>query len=181
MLRVEGRNAHQPMNSLFGFQIAKGVVARHCHGYRSDAGIVRGLEVEDFRLVATPFRPTQVHAQQHVRPVRSVRPAGAGVDGEDCIARIVLSSEQSLELGIRQGLVRLGKLAKDLLSGLVVLGFLSQLEEHLRVLYPLSQLLDQGELSLHGSFFPQELLRPFAVFPQVGSSRRLVQGFLALR
>ena len=50
---------------------------------------------------AAALGPAQVHAQQHLGPVLRVGAAGAGADGDDGVAGVVLAAEQPrlLELG----------------------------------------------------------------------------------
>ena len=43
-------------------------------------------------------RPAQVHAQQHVRPVLRIRPAGSSVDLENGVAGVVLAVEERVLL-----------------------------------------------------------------------------------
>src|SRR5437588_11674541 len=49
-------------------------------------------------MAAAIFGSAQVHAQQHLRPVLRVRTAGARVDREHGVARVVLAREERVLL-----------------------------------------------------------------------------------
>ena len=61
-------------------------------------------------LKSLRFRPAQIHAQQHLRPILGFGAAGAGVDAEDGGAAIMRTAEGQLQtrrLAIRASSVRL--------------------------------------------------------------------------
>ena len=62
-------------------------------------GLVAGLIVEHLAAEAAPFRPLEVHAQQHLGPVLRLDAAGARVDGDDGVGAVVLAAEHLLDLG----------------------------------------------------------------------------------
>ena len=87
-----------------------------------DAGLLARLPVQDLRLEPVALAPAQVHALQHLRPVRGLGTAGARADRDDGVLGVVLAAEEeegplALELGA-QGI----GLAGDLGRGLLVWG-----------------------------------------------------------
>ena len=79
-----------------------------------------GLQVDDLPLEASPLRPAEIHAQQHLRPVLRLGAAGAGVNGHDRILGVVLAAEHLLNLGrldpSRQVIETLGELVADIFT-----------------------------------------------------------------
>ncbi len=91
---VERRDAHQAVDADFRLQQAVGVLAVDFEGDALDARAFAFQPVGDHGLEAVALRPAQVHAQQHLGPILALGAAGAGVDGHDGAARVVLAGEQ---------------------------------------------------------------------------------------
>src|SRR5207248_9470296 len=58
------------------------------------------------RPEALPFGPSQIHPEQHLRPVLGVDPAGPRVDGGHGVAAVVLAGQEvgqlnAIELGLQ--------------------------------------------------------------------------------
>ena len=84
-----------------------------------------------------PFRPPQIHPQQHLGPVLRFRPAGARVYRHDRIARVVLAPEHLLNLArvdLRLQLIEPG--SQIIRHTLALVG---PLDEHVEVLGPSTQ------------------------------------------
>jgi hypothetical protein len=112
---VEGRQPHQPVDALLRRVEAVGVLAGDAEGGGLDARLLSGGGLEQLDLEAAPLRPAHLHAQDHLRPVLRVGPAGAGVDGHQRVAGVVLAAEQPL-------LLQLAEPPLDRLERLVELG-----------------------------------------------------------
>jgi len=83
-----------------------------------------------------PVRPADVHAEQHLGPVRGLRAAGACADVEDRGPLVVLAGEQQLCPLLREvALERLGRLVCLRLE-LGVTRLLGQLDRGLEVIGP---------------------------------------------
>jgi len=55
----------------------------------------------NFRDVpAAAFEVVEVHAQEHLGPVLCLGAAGAGLDGEEAVERVIFAVEQGLELDL---------------------------------------------------------------------------------
>ena len=61
-------------------------------------GLFAGQQVEDADLETVPLRPADVHPHQHLGPVLRLGAAGAGMDGEQGVARVVGALQHRLEL-----------------------------------------------------------------------------------
>src|ERR1041385_5593843 len=96
-VRVEGRNANEAMDATLGFGEAVSVLAFEDQGGALDAGGFALQDVADLELPTARFRPALVHAEQHVRPIARFSAAGAGVDAQNAIARVVRSIQKDLE------------------------------------------------------------------------------------
>ncbi len=95
---VEGRDADEAMHTDLARQHAVGVGSVHRKGGGLDACLFGGLVVVEFRLESLALGPAQVHAHEHLGPVLRFGAAGAGMDGDDGVARVVLAGEQRLGL-----------------------------------------------------------------------------------
>ncbi len=74
-------------------KLAKGKFANHSEGNGFNSRFFPILVVVDLRLESLPFRPSQIHTQQHVGPVLRFRSARAGMDRDDGIERVGLPGE----------------------------------------------------------------------------------------
>ena len=63
-----------------------------------DARLVAFLVLDDLDLELMTLCPAQVHAEQHVGPVLGFGSPGAGVEGHDRVALVVLAAEQRPDL-----------------------------------------------------------------------------------
>ena len=72
-VRVEGRDAHEPMHAALGGEIAEGIFAGDLERAGLDAGFVAELDVHDLALEAVALDPALIHAQEHVRPIAATR------------------------------------------------------------------------------------------------------------
>jgi hypothetical protein len=174
-LGVEGRDPHQAVHPLLGVQVAVGVLARHRERGAAQPGLVAGLDVEHFGLVAAPRRPAQVHPHQHLGPVTGVRATGARVDGYDGVRGVLLAAEHPPELRIGELGVGFRELLGDLAAGLGVVGLDRQLEQDVGVLEAPRDAIVRLDVALDAALLAQDLLGLFAVFPQVGTRGLLLQ------
>src|SRR5262249_46927141 len=59
-----------------------------------DARFVSSLQIQCLHLELLTFRPSEVHAQQHLSPVLGFRSSGPRMDGKDGIVLIQFSRQQ---------------------------------------------------------------------------------------
>ena len=100
--RVERRLADEPVDAPLGLVGAVGVLALHGHRRRLEARLLARARLDELRLVAAVGRPAQVHPQHHLGPVLGIGAAGAGVDRDDGVARVVLAVEERVLLQPRE-------------------------------------------------------------------------------
>ena len=117
------------------------------------------LIVEQFALEAATFRPFQIHAEQHLRPILRFGAAGARMNGHDRIGRIVFATQHLLGFG---GL----DLIFERVEGLLQVG-----EHVLAVLGPFEQDTDIVDF----------LGKAVAEFDVLGKAALALQCFLGLR
>jgi hypothetical protein len=128
------------------------------------------------------LRPAEVHAQQHLRPVRRLGAAGARADRQDGVLRVVLAGEQeqrplSLELGA-QGV----RLPLDIRLGVGVRGVLEQAQQLDQVVGALLERPPQRDLIAQAFSLAKGLLCDALVVPEAWIAGTRVQlgytGFL---
>src|SRR5450759_892977 len=117
--RVERAHAHETVDPSLSLEQPIYVLALHSQGGALEAGFVAFLRVVHLDLERTVLEPAQVHAQQHLGPVLRLGAAGAGMDGHDRAALVVLAAEEAqlfptLEVGLE-----LGDAVNELLEELV--------------------------------------------------------------
>ena len=96
-VRIERRDAHQPVHARFGLEPAIGVRAADLEGGGLDAGLFAGALLLELDLVAVRLRPAHVEPQQHLRPVLALGAAGAGVDFEIGVVGVGLAGQQRFQ------------------------------------------------------------------------------------
>ena len=91
---VERRDAHEAMHANFRLQhaISVGAVDFECGGLDAGAFAFETVGKHGFEIAA--LGPAEVHAQKHLGPVLRFGAAGAGMNGDDSIARVVFTREQ---------------------------------------------------------------------------------------
>ena len=67
-LRIEGRDADEPVHAGLGAEEAVRVFAFHLEHRALDPRLFALAHVQHFNREAAPLRPPRVHAQQHLRP-----------------------------------------------------------------------------------------------------------------
>jgi hypothetical protein len=98
-----------------------------------DAGLLSRLGVDDVRPETVAFGPAEVHAEEHLRPVRGLRAAGSRADRQDGVLGVVLAGEQEERaLALELGAEGVG-LALDVRFRLGIRRILEQAEELLEV------------------------------------------------
>ena len=119
--------------------------------------------------------PADVHPHQHLGPVGGVHPAGAGTDGDQRLALVVLAREQGAHLGgldVGAQRLELGVGLGERVCRWPPFAFLGrQLVEHRQVVEALPQLLDPAQLALGVGQLTRHPLRAGLVVPQIGIGR----------
>jgi hypothetical protein len=152
---------------------AVGVGGLDLEGGRLDAGLLGVGGVVDLCVVAVPFRPAQVHPQQHLGEVGGVDPAGLRADGDHRLPLVVFAGQQGTDLLGLDLLAQGDELRLGLGVGLRVL--VAELEHHLQVVQALPEVFDPLQLGLGVGQPAGDLLRVLLVVPQVGGAGRLGQ------
>ena len=166
---VERREPYEAMDSALGLQRAVCVLALDGDRRRLQAGLLSRARLDRLGLEATIGGPAQVHAQEHLRPVLSVRAPGSRVDLEHRIASVVLAVEervllQASEFGLERG---------DQLRDLVLV--FAELEQLARVRVLALQALVALELAGKTCVLGGDARRTGLVVPEPGSSHRLLE------
>ena len=102
-------------------------------GGRLEAGLLGVGGVEDLDGVLVLLGPARVHPHQHLGEVRGVDATGAGADGDQRLAGVVLAGEQGADLERLDGLLDPGQLALGVGERVGVALLLAELDHDLEV------------------------------------------------
>ena len=97
------------MDPLLAAEKAIGIVPVDLQGRALHARFVAGLEIQGFHGVAILLGKPREHAQQHGSPVLGFRSAGAGMEREDGVVRVIFLAEQHAQLQMLQFLAHFGQ------------------------------------------------------------------------
>ena len=154
------------MHAVLGFEVAVRVVAAHHRRGALDARFVAGLVLHHFSGPAAALAESQVHAQQHLRPVLRLRATGAGVNGQDGVAIVVLAGKLHRHLdGVD---LRLELLDELLDVATDVLPFALQLQQHIELLRFSLDRRAGLEAFFHARALAPQLLRRLGLVPEAG-------------
>src|SRR5690606_42022741 len=99
-LRVEGRDAHEPVHARLRLEKAVGVFSADDQRRALDTGLFARIVVGDLHLPAPLLGVPGVHAHEHGRPVHGLGPARPGVDLQDGVAPILWAGEHGAKLEV---------------------------------------------------------------------------------
>ena len=171
---VEGRYAHEPVNTRLGFQIAIGVVAFHQEGHAFNARLFAGLIFENLFPITAPITPAQIHAQEYFGPILCLRATRAGMKVDDRIAPVVRAAEQLGEFRLRQLFADRSDFRRSLVERFLTFLLLGYVEEKTRLLEIRVVLFPNTDERLESGLFLENDLGFFAVVPKIGLCRELV-------
>src|SRR5665648_303129 len=124
---VERAHTDQAMHAPLRLQQPVDVLALDGERGALEAGFVAFLRVVHLDLEGAALEPAQVHAQQHLGPVLRLGAAGAGMDGHDRAALVVLAAEEAQLLPALEIGLELGDAVHEFLEELVVDGVAAHL------------------------------------------------------
>ncbi len=90
---IEGRETHQPVNTVFAFQVSEGKFAFKFDGGRFDTSRIAILHIKGIDFIVVAFAPAEVHAHEHLCPVLAFGTAGTGIDVDDGAEPVFLAAE----------------------------------------------------------------------------------------
>jgi hypothetical protein len=122
-----------------------------------------------------PFRPAEVHPEEHLGPVGRLRATGTGADREDRALLVVLAREQ--ERGSLPAEVRLEgrRLAIELGAQVGIAGLLDQLEGRQEIVGPRFEASPQLDLGAEVACLAKDLLGGALVVPEAGLAGQRLQ------
>ncbi len=168
ILRVERRDPDQPMHAAFGTEPAVGAAPVDLDRRALDAGLVAFLAVDDLGVEAVPFRPAQVHPQEHVGPVGRLGAARARADRQQGVPVVVLAGEQQGGPFADDVLLERGRVTGQLGFEFGVRSLVEQLEGRLEVLGAGGERSPRVDLIAQAVGLAQDLLGPALVVPEPG-------------
>src|SRR5712692_5230315 len=167
-VRVEGRDAHQPVHADFRLEPPVGVVAARDERGVLQARLLARLEVARLDLPAFALRVALIHPVEHLRPVLRFGAPGAGIDLHDGVEVVLGAAQHARQLEPLDALPRLARGDPRFRPRLLVVRFLGQLMERERVLQPLLLALERGDRQLELALLPGEVLGALLVLPEAG-------------
>ena len=167
-LVVERADPDQPVGARLDGQRPVGVRRLDGEGGRLDAGLLGVGGVVDLGGVAVPLGPAQVHPHQHLGEVGGVDATGARADGDERLARVVLTGEQRAHLERLDGLAERNLVSACLGEGVFVVLRLCEFDQDGEVVEAGAQAGDAVVLGLQDGQAAGHPLRIGLVVPQVG-------------
>ena len=165
--RVERRNADQAVHAFFRFQIPVSVFAFNRKGCALNARFVAGLHIHDVDAIAVAFGPAHVHADEHLRPVLGFGAAGAGMEGDDGVARIVFIGKKQEDFPLFYVFHQFLILLFNFAGQIGIAFFHGQLQVIAGILHPLHQLFMAFDFGFQLRRFLRNGLGLFRVVPKV--------------
>ena len=144
---IEGGDPDQAVDAALGGKEAIGVLTAGDEGGRLQPRLLPRRSLQHLDLKAAPFGPAQVHPQQDLGPVLGIGAAGAGVDGDDRVAGVVLAAEQPRLFQLGQSPLDRAQLGVELSRHLLIFS------RHL------SQIVEVANVPLQAAEHLQPLLR----------------------
>ena len=159
---IEWRDPYQPMHPNLGLQHAVSVLSVDLEGGGFDPGAVPLQAIGDHRLHVVPFRPAQVHPQQHLRPILTLGSAGARMDSDNGVLGIVFARQQHAVFELFQACRERLHLALNLARDILALA--RELEQRIQI----------GCQGPDLRFVSQRFLQPFPVLHHLLTFFRLI-------
>ena len=144
-------------------------------GRRLEAGLLGVRRVEHLDRVGVLLGPAGVHPHQHLGEVRGVDATGAGADGDQRLAGVVLAGQQGPDLERLDGLLDPGQLGLGLGQRRGVALLAAELDHELEVLEPAGQLGEPVDLALEDGEPSGHAGGVVLVVPEVGRGHLLAQ------
>jgi hypothetical protein len=166
-VRIERRDAHQPVHARLGLQPAVRVVALDHDRRRLDAGFVAGGLFEHLDVEFAPLAPAHVHAQQHARPVAALGAAGARMHLDIGIQAVGLARQQRLEFAALAFRLQRPELRQTFVLGLGVALLLAEFDQRRRVVELALDLGDRPQPILQHRALAHHLLRGVRMVPEI--------------
>ena len=113
------------------------------------------------------LRPAQVHAQQHLRPILRLRPAGTRLDVEERGIAVQFACEHSLELEFLDGLLEAIEIRDDLVDRLGVVLIDRERQQFARIVEAGAQIVQGGDDGLERRALLAERLRTRLIVPDI--------------
>ncbi len=165
---VEGRDADEAVHPALAREQAERVPALDRERRGAEPGFGARRHLVDLGGETAPFRPAQVHAQQHVGPVLRVGAARAGVDRADRVAVVVLTGEQRAQLQRVELTAERFEPGADLALDRLVALLAGKLGERLEIRNRAVELIDEGDVLLELRELGVDLAGAILVVPEVG-------------
>ena len=96
MVSIKGRKSHQSVNPMLTLEIAVSVVSFNSQDSTFNACFIAMGNIQCLSVVIMPFRPPQIHSEQHTCPILRFRAASTSVNGKYGIVGIVLAAQNQL-------------------------------------------------------------------------------------
>jgi len=170
-LRIEGRDPHQAVYTIFGLEMTERKIPLDGEGRTAKTGLFTRLLIDHFGLETAPLCPAQIHPHQHFRPVARVCTARTGVDRDDRVGGVVFAAEHLAKFCVHEILCGGLELLRSFCARLLIVGFTSQVEQHFGIFEVGFERIEEGDLALHDPFLPQDLFGGLPILPQIGPGR----------
>src|SRR5205823_6158167 len=157
------------MRATLGLQVSVRVRTVDRERRAAEARLIAGRRLEELGLEVTALRPAQVHANEHLGPIRGVRTADARADRDHGVAFVVRARELRFEARDLDLVSQTAQLFRDLgFEGRVLVGDRGELSE---LLHASAKPFPSVETRARAPESFEELLRALTILPEVGLRR----------
>ena len=160
------------MHAGFGAQQAVGVFAFKADGGAVDTGNFAVVLFQNFHFKAFAFGITQIHAQQHARPVFRFGAAGAGGDVDKAVVGIGGLVEHALEFQLGHLRFQRGHVGFDGGKAFGIALFYRHFQQHAVVGYAAADGVEREHNAFQHFALFADFLRALGVVPQFGVFRQ---------
>src|SRR5439155_9125405 len=98
MSSIEGRESYQAMRAYLRAQVAIGIAPCNFNSRTFDTCFLTLVVLVHFGAEFMSLGPTQVHTQEHCRPVLGINATTTSVNADNGIALVVLTTQHQAEL-----------------------------------------------------------------------------------
>ena len=166
LLEIERRDTNEPMRAALGLQVSVCVVAVDRQGRAPESRLVSRRELKKLGLETAALGPAQIHANEHLGPIRGIGTADTCGDRDHRAPLVVRSRKLCLETRLFDLAGELRELARHVRVEPRVIA--CQLRELGEVLRTRAEALPLLHAPADVSESPKDLLRPLAVLPEIG-------------
>lgn len=155
-------------------QVSINIISLDPNGHALQPCLFSGQIIEDLGFEPFSLGVPQVHSEQHLGPVLRFGAAGAGMDGQDGVSRVILLDEQHLKLCFFQVFLKRSQALLEV--GFDALSLLGQFEQDFNIFLMPEESGKETDIFFQFFLFLLEGLKFLGVLPGLGVGQLFVYG-----